>query len=75
MLTSSGVLYTCDLMAQFMDVIKYSRDEGVSFAVNSTNRNIGAGLSSCNRDNDAIRVLRYCLRGSSAVNDDAYRAL
>lgn len=27
MLTSSGVLYSADLMAQLMDVVKYSRDE------------------------------------------------
>ncbi|CAG9571391.1 conserved hypothetical protein [Leishmania major strain Friedlin] len=27
MLTSSGVLYTADLMAQMMDVVKYSRDD------------------------------------------------
>lgn len=56
MLTSSGVLYTSDVMAQLMDMVKYSRND------------IG-------RDNDAIRLLRYALRGSSAAQDEAYRAL
>lgn len=56
MLTSSGVLYTADLVAQMMDIIKYSR-------------------LADRREEDAMRLLRYALRGSSASDDEAYRNL
>lgn len=56
MLTSSGALYTADLMAQLMDVVKYSSDDR-------------------GRDRDAQRLLRYAMRGSSAMHDSGHRRL
>lgn len=56
MLEVTGVFYTAPLMAQFMDVVKYSQDDAT-------------------RDGDAIRVLRYSLRGTSASQQADYQRL
>ncbi|CCD12744.1 unnamed protein product [Trypanosoma congolense IL3000] len=56
MISYSGVLYTADLVAHLMEMVKYSTGDDT-------------------RDADAQRLLRYAVRGSSATQDEAYRAL